>query len=109
MAVVLSTRQLQLLRYIAKNGITGMKLRKTNQLTLWSLLYRGLAQWSSKGLDVTNSGEKVLREFSVSAAVERKTPNQLARRVERLLVVSRGVGQKISVMRSLRKAAKQNA
>lgn len=108
MREILSNRQIQLLRWINKFGADAQKIRKINQLTLGSLLFRKYVMWLGEGLAIAAKGEKVLKDFSIHAATERKISGDLTRTVERLLLVSRGIGKRTAIKKHLKIMVRPN-
>ncbi len=85
----LSTRQIRMLRYVDQKNVKLEHLRQANQLTLWSLLKRGLVRRMGEGLVVTQDGQERLKAFSGAELIARQTDGDLSRRVGHLLTVVR--------------------
>lgn len=85
----LSHRQISFLRSVRAQGCSVTRLRSANQVTLWSLLYRGLLYRANDEVFLTQAGVDVLEEYASSRMPLRQRHADLSERCVHLLKASR--------------------
>jgi hypothetical protein len=80
-----SERMIQTLRHIYTYGLNFAEARQVNQMTLWSLLNRGLVARKGQSISTTPAGSQVVGNFDKKELAQRVHEKDLSYRVQVLL------------------------